>query len=250
MTRDHTAMPRISWLMMSLLVSTLLGCSHWIDVTPLYSDTSPTSHLVVKEERVPLFIEGLHVFQNGAPQSPPSDLERRLLTSIQETRLFSTVVPLGSNSSSLGEKMVTARLTLEETLDPRPGAATWKGFLIGASMFLLAPLLELDYGYSAQTTLELERWDGEIRRYHAGSSGTARYHLFGATPTLFDELKGQVTEACLQSLMHQLVQDSARYLASNPSAAPATRTITVGIRPLPIRPPTDVALPTTTKLPH
>ncbi|MCP9452077.1 MAG: hypothetical protein NNA23_05280 [Nitrospira sp.] len=240
---------RIGWIMVSLLAAASLGCSHWIDVTPPPSDVTSPTRLVIKEERVPLLVEGLHVIQNGAPQPPSANLERQLLTSIQETRLFSTVVPLGSDSSSLGEKIVTARLTMEEIIDPRPGTSTWKGFVVGASMFLLAPIIELDYGYRAQATLEIERWDGEIRHYHADSSGTARYHLFGATPFLFDELKGQVTEACLQGLMHQLVRDSERYLASNPSAAPATRTITVGIRPLPTRPNPDVAIPTTTKLP-
>lgn len=235
--------------MVNLLAGGLFGCSHWIDVTPPPSDGTSPLRLVTKDERVPLIVEGLHVIQNGAPQSPSANLERRLLTSIQETRLFSTVVPLGSDSSSLGEKIVTARLTIDELIDPRPGASTWKGFLVGASMFLLAPIIALDYGYSAQAVLEVERWDGEIRRYHAKSSGIAHYHLFGATPLLFDELIGQVTEACLQSLMHQLIQDSAQYLASNSSAAPATRTIMVGIRPLPTAPAPHVAIPTTTKLP-
>ncbi|MCS6896493.1 MAG: hypothetical protein NZM29_00845, partial [Nitrospira sp.] len=136
--------------------------------------------------------------------------------------------------------------TVEETLDPRSGASAWKGFLVGASMFLLAPIIELDYGYAARATLELERWDGEIRRYDARSSGIARYHLFGATPILFDELKGRVTEACFEDLVHQLVRDGDLYLAATPVAPPTTRTVTVGIRKSEPRPAT-LTVPTTTK---
>jgi hypothetical protein len=235
---------KTGWVMLGLFTMATLGCGRWIDVMPPPpSDTSSVTRTVSKDERVPLVVEGFHVVQNGAPQHPSSDLERRLLTSVQETRLFSTVIPLGGDSSSLSEKTVTARMTLEETIDPRSGASAWKGFLVGASMFLLAPLIELDYGYAAQATLELERWDGDVRRYEAASSGTARYHLFGATPILFDELKGQVTETCLQDLMRQLVRDSERYLAGYSSSPPAIRTVTVGARKSTPRPGENPAVP-------
>ncbi len=235
---------RTGWIMLGLFTMTTLGCGRWIDVTPSTpSDAGSVARTVSKDERVPLVVESLQVIQNGAHQHPSSDLERRLLTTVQETRLFSTVIPLGGDSSSLSEKTVTARMTLEETIDPRSGASAWKGFLVGASMFLLAPLIELDYGYTAQATLELERWDGDVRRYDARSSGTARYHLFGATPILFDELKGQVTETCLQDLMRQLVRDSERYLAGHPASPPAIRTVTVGARKSASRPGENPAVP-------
>jgi hypothetical protein len=64
-------------------------------------------------------------------------------------------------------------------------------------------------------TLELERWDGRVKRYESQSSGTAHYKMFGATPLMIDELKGHVTESCLTSLMEQVVQDSAFYTASS-----------------------------------
>ncbi|MCP9439688.1 MAG: hypothetical protein NNA20_11035 [Nitrospira sp.] len=235
---------KAGWIMLGLFAMTTLGCGHWIDVTPSPpSEGTSVARTVSKDERVPFVMEGFRVIQNGAPQHPSSDFERRLLASVQETRLFSTVVPLGGDSSSLSEKTVTARMTLEETIDPRSGASAWKGFLVGASMFLLAPLIELDYGYAVQATLELERWDGDVRRYDARSSGTARYHLFGATPILFDELKGQVTETCLQDLMHQLVRDSEQYLAGHPSSPPAIRTVTVGVRKSASRPGANPAVP-------
>jgi len=82
-------------------------------------------------------------------------------------------------------------------------------------MFLLSPVIELDYDYAAQASLELERWDGQVKRYEARSAGTAPYHLFGATPIMIGELKGQVAEACLTELMDRLVRDTNFYMASS-----------------------------------
>ena len=206
------------WTLLGLvgLASTTLGCTRWIDVKPSSTfQQESITRSIPNEERVPLVMEGFRMMQNGAPQNPSTEIERRILNIVQETHLFSTLVPLGGNVASLGDKVVTARITFDETIDPHSGAAAWKGFLIGASMFLLSPVIELDYDYAAQANLELERWDGQVKRYEARSNGTAHYHLFGATPIMIDELKGQVAEACLLELMDQLVQDTNLYMASS-----------------------------------
>ena len=95
-------------------------------------------------------------------------------------------------------------------------------------MFLLSPVIELDYDYAAQASLELERWDGQVKRYEARSAGTAHYHLFGATPIMIGELKGQVTEACLTELMDQLVRNTNFYMASN-TPLPDSRILSVTV---------------------
>jgi len=222
------------WTILGLVVlttTTTVGCTtRWIDVVP-----SPTSRQntvtqsVLNDERVPLVMDGFRMMQNGAPQNPSTEIERRILNTVQETRLFSTLVPLGGNVSSLGDKVVTARITFDETIDPHSGAAAWKGFVIGASMFLLSPVIEFDYDYAAQASLELERWDGQVKRYEARSAGTAHYHLFGATPIMIGELKGQVAEACLTELMDQLVRDTNFYMASN-TPLPNSPILTVTVK--------------------
>ena len=47
-------------------------------------------------------------------------------------------------------------------------------------MFTLAPFISLNYDYGAQMSLEMERWDGQIKQYTATSNGSAHYNLFGA----------------------------------------------------------------------
>ena len=222
------------WTLLGLvgLACTTMGCTRWIDVMPSSTlQQEAITRSLPNNERVPLVMDGFRMMQNGAPQNPSAEIERRILNTVQETRLFSTLVPLGENVASLGEKAVTARITFDETVDPHSGAAAWKGFVIGASMFLLSPAIELHYDYAAKATLELERWDGQVKRYEAQSSGTAHYNLFGASPILISELKGQVAEACLTKLMDQLVRDTTFYMASSsPLPEPPILTVTVKSR--------------------
>jgi hypothetical protein len=82
-------------------------------------------------------------------------------------------------------------------------------------MFILTPFIPLDYDYAAHMALELERWDGQVKRYESQSAGTAHYQLFNATPLMIDELKGHVTESCLTALMQQMVHDTPFYSASS-----------------------------------
>jgi len=220
------------WTLLGLvgLASTTLGCTRWIDVMPSSTlQQEAITRSLPNNERVPLIMDGFRMMQNNAPQNPSVEIERRILNTVQETRLFSTLVPLGENVASLGEKAVTARITFDETVDPHSGAAAWKGFVIGASMFLLSPAIELHYDYAVKATLELERWDGQVKRYEAQSSGTAHYNLFGASPILISELKGQVSEACLSELMEQLVRDTPFYMASS-SPLPDSPILTVTVK--------------------
>ncbi|MBK5282523.1 MAG: hypothetical protein JJE16_10575 [Nitrospiraceae bacterium] len=220
------------WALLGLvgLSSTTMGCSRWIDVMPSSAlQQEPITRSILNEERVPLVMDGFRMMQNGAPQNPSTEIEHRILNRVQETRLFSTLVPLGGTVTSLGDKVVTARISFDETIDPHSGAAAWKGFLIGASMFLLSPAIELNYDYAAKATLELERWDGQVKRYETSAAGTAHYNLFGATPIMIGELKGQVAEACLTELMDQLVRDTTFYMASS-SPLPDSPVLTVTVK--------------------
>ena len=230
-----------------IIVILTVGCARRIDVMPSTLQQESVTRSIPNDERVPLVMDGFRMMQNGAPQNPSTEIERRILNTVQETRLFSTLVPLGGNVSSLGDKVVTARITFDETVDPHSGSAAWKGLVIAASMFLLSPVIELDYDYAAQASLELERWDGQVKRYEARSAGTAHYHLFGATPIMIGELKGQVTEACLTELMDQLVRDTNFYMASNtPLPDSPILSVTVKARP-PLRSPVSLsAVPVST----
>lgn len=230
------------------VLCSLPGCTRWIDVkSPSADRKEAMTHSLPNDERVPLVTNVFHLLRNGSLQDPSVDLERRILSSIQETSLFSALLPLGEKSDSLGDKVVSARITVDETIDPHSWLSAFKGILIGGSMFLLSPFFDLEYEYAATVALELERWDGQVRRYEGRSSGTVHYKLFGATPVMIDELKGHVTEACLADLTQQLVQDTNLYMASSaPLPDAGIRTVTVKAKRPATTHPTRSRVPVTT----
>jgi hypothetical protein len=244
-------MPMFRWSVLSLagfVLCSITGCTRWIDVKPPSVDSKAImTHSLPNDERVPLVTNSFHLSRNGSSQSPSADLERRILSSVQETSLFSTVTPLGEKSDSLEDKAVSARITVEETIEPHSWLSAFKGFVIGGSMFLLSPFIDLEYGYAATVALELERWDGHVTRYEGRSSGTVYYKLFGATPVMIDELKGHVTEACLTDLTQQLVRDTNLYMASSaPLPDAGIRMVTVKAKRPATTHPTRALVPSTT----
>jgi len=224
------SLTRVSVLVFSgLLVIATGGCARSITLS-LSSFERQDSILqsIENSDRVPFVMDSFRMLLNGAPQNPSPHLERRILNSVQETRLFSLTLPFGATQASPDGKAISARIIFEETIDPHSGETALKGILVGASMFLLSPVIELNYDYAAKASLELERWDGQVKRYEARSSGTVHYNLFGATPIMIDELKGQVMEDCLAELMNLLVQDGTFYVASSaPLPDFSIRTVTV-----------------------
>jgi hypothetical protein len=218
----------------SVLAMTLglgTGCSHWIELAVPTDAAPPTSATVATDARVPLLLETIRITHNGSSIAPPAILERQVLGAIEATRLFSQHYQSGYNQPAADQPRVTVRLSIDNLVEPHAGQAAWRGLVIGASMFALAPFISRNYDYGTEMSLEMERWDGQIKQYTATSNGSAHYNLFGANPEVIEQLKGQVTEACLSSLLNQVIQDSPFYLASSeqPQGNPI-RTVSVGVR--------------------
>lgn len=218
----------------SVLAMTLglgTGCSHWIEMAVSTDTAPPTSATVDTDARVPLLLETIRVTHNGSSIAPPVILERQVLGAIEVTRLFSQHYQSGYTQPASNQPHVTVRLSIDNLVEPHAGQAAWRGFLVSASMFTLSPFISLDYDFGAQMSLDMERWDGQIKHYTASSKGAAHYNLFAANPEIIEQLKGQVTEACLSSLLNQVIQDSAFYLANSKHPLDNTiRTVSVGIR--------------------
>lgn len=221
------------WSIVSCIGITLCmgsGCTRSIELKPSSTNLpSVETHAMNSDERVPLVMDSFQLSRNGAPQNPSIEVERRVLNRVQETHLFSTLIPFGAKSDSLGEKIISARITVDETIEPHSWLSAFKGIILGGSMFLFSPFIDFEYDYAATVGLELERWDGQVKRYEGSSSGTVQYKLFGATPIMIEELKGHVTESCLADVMGQLVRDSTLYMASS-APFPNTGIHTVTVR--------------------
>ena len=100
----------VHWTILGLVVlttTTTVGCTtRWIDVIPdPTSRQEAVTQSILNNERVPLVMDGFRMTQNGAPQNPSTEVERRILNTVHDTRLFSTLVPLGGNSASPSDKV-------------------------------------------------------------------------------------------------------------------------------------------------
>lgn len=199
-----------------LLLALTTGCARWIELkaTP-DSNQEPNVRAIARNEQVPLIMESISNTRNGSPQNLSLETEQRLLGTLRKIGLFSHLGGTDSTEPPAGGKFIRARLLFDEDIDQHAGDKAWKSIVIGASMFILTPLIPLDYDYAAHMTLELERWDGQVKRYESQSAGTSHYQLFSATPLMIDELKGHVTESCLTALMQQMVHDTTFYFASS-----------------------------------
>jgi hypothetical protein len=225
------ALPSLVLISCGLIAT--VGCSRWIELAASPDDgRARASQTIARDEQVPLIMDRIHITRNGSPQNPSAETEQRILSSLEDIGLFSYLTGINTAGPTLQEKVIRARFVLDETIDPHAGNAAWKGIVIGASMFILTPFLPFEYDYAAHVALELERWDGQTMQYESQSAGTARYHLFGATPIMIDELKGHVMETCLTQLASQLVLDTTFYASSSaPIAEPGSiRTVSVKSR--------------------
>lgn len=217
-------------VLLAILPGLEAGCSHWIELAVPTQVTLPISASVATDARVPLLLETLHVTENGAAIAPPAALERQVLGAIEATRLFSQHYQSGYSQPETDQARVTLRLSIHTLAEPHTGQTAWRDFVVSASLFTLAPFISLNYDYGTVMSLEMERWDGQIKHYVATADGSAHYTLFGASPDLIEELKGQVTEDCLSSLLNHVMQDWAFYLTSHEQPSRPIRTVTVGVR--------------------
>lgn len=208
--------PRTLLTACAVVLFLVAGCSRWSEVTHS-SDVprSPTDFSVQgmhHAAQVPLILSPIQVSQNGSGMTTTSEFERRVLSHLDRAHLFSYLTHEATGPPP-DQQHVRARLTVKETAEPHSGENAFKGFVVGASMFLLTPWLPFEYDFSAQMVLDIERWDGQAKRYLASSEGKAYFHLFGATPLTIPELEGRVTESCLTNLTQQLIADTAFFTA-------------------------------------
>ena len=149
-----------------MILTLTTGCARWIELTATTdSSQEPSVRVIARDEQVPLVMDSVVITRNGSPQNLSLETEQRVLGTLREIGLFSHLGGTDSAEPPASEKFIRARLLFNETIDQHAGDKAWKGIVIGASMFILTPFIPLDYDYAAHVTLELERWDGQIKRY-------------------------------------------------------------------------------------
>ena len=114
----------------AVVFCTSTGCTRSIELRPSPEQAQPAiTHALASTERVPLVLDSFQQSRNGAPHNPSAETERRILNRIHSTQLFATVIPVGAKSDSRDEKIVSARITMEEAIELYTLGAAYAQFM-------------------------------------------------------------------------------------------------------------------------
>src|SRR5215510_2039785 len=87
MSRPRRGLAITMWIAGGAL--SLVGCTHWIELTPSDADLPAAAVTIASQERLPMVLETVHLMQNGVELSTPVAIERRILGAVEDTQLFS-----------------------------------------------------------------------------------------------------------------------------------------------------------------
>lgn len=193
-------------LVLFSLLALMSGCYSGYHITKAPSDSKSVNrtYSVAGDKSPVLFVSGVNVKNSNATEG----FDKRFLGKLNETGLFKEVV-YGVYSRKPEPPYLDVKLNVEETSDPHSGGNAVKGFFTGFTFFLLAPALPLVADYSAEYTLEVVWPNTQRRQYSASCAGDAYGTIFQAREA-FQKMPGEVTDACLISVINQMGADYFR----------------------------------------
>jgi hypothetical protein len=191
-----------------ILAVGLSGCTaHWTNIDVKPDAAAPVDHYSNRTlSNCMAIMDDLRVTSNGQAVDANEAFQKRFMTNLKDTHLFSKVTT--ETPTIQPDKMANFALSVAENQDTNQGANAAKGFFIGASLYLLTPVLPLSYDFAQDMTLNVTRSDGRSKRYTAKGKGEARYHLFANAPMAGEEVRGQIINNNLAALMNQIKQDA------------------------------------------
>ena len=210
-------MKKIIAAMLIVSITGLSGCTlHWtdIDLKPDGADAiSIAKHSNENAVLSCLAIMGdLKVKSNGHEVNASSEFQKRFMVHIKDTNIFSSVAQ--DMPAIKPDKYVSFVLESDENQESNQGANAVKGFFIGATFFLLTPVIPLSYDFESDMHLIAARGDGKTKQYSAKGKGSASYQLYANAAMAGQEVRAEVTNNNINSLMSQLTLD-AKFLCGS-----------------------------------
>lgn len=154
---------------------------------------------------LPAYITSVDVSSNGNTVSPNQDFINKFIKDMEKMRTFSTI--LQGKPDTHSKQFVKLAIRVSETEDWHRVANSFKSFFAGFTMFVLTPVLRLDYDFEQEISIQASRWDGQIKNYTAKGTASNSYTWNAAQEAR--SIQNQVVEANRNSLINQLVQEAA-----------------------------------------
>ena len=161
-------------------------------------------------------IESLAIKRNLVARDPEPQLTQEFVAATQRTALFSDLSTNRESRNPMRDMGIT--LSVNETLDAHRDENQMRQeriersylFPIITPFYILYHRFEGDF--ESHMVLDVERWDGDTRRYTARARGRMEYSYTSDPEPSQQELIRQVTTNVLQSLVNQMAGDRSFFV--------------------------------------
>jgi hypothetical protein len=184
----------------------LTGCYQSISLktAPPYSDA-----LLSNQAAKPLpaaYLMSIQADVDGTYSNINATFEQRFVGRLQESGVFSDVVGILGREKRSNEPHYNLFLKISEIQHFDRAGNIIKAVFVGASLYVLSPILPFDYGHEVKMTLTVQKPNGIKKEYVATAETSALYTLTHQQ-TAIPKAMGDATEKCIISVVNQLAVD-------------------------------------------
>jgi hypothetical protein len=161
-------------------------------------------------------MESVAIKRNLVARDSDSQLTQEFIAGVRQAGLFSEFATNRESRNSMRDVGVV--LSVNETLDAHRDENQMRQERIERSFLLpvITPFYILYHkfegDFESHMVLDVERWDGEMRRYTARARGRMEYPYNADPEPSQQELIRQVTANVLQSLVNQMARDRSFFV--------------------------------------
>jgi len=181
------------------------GCGMKVTFKPPFPETVKTDNVAGKP-RYSSVLMYASATMDGTPTVINPPFKDRLLEALRQSNVFENVY--GDDQAIPETRKVRLALTTTERMDYNNVLGAIKGFVIGASFFVLSPFIPIYADYTTELRLQVEKPDGSQRQYTGYAAGESEHYFF-SHGDYYPDLTKQVTDAALRDLSAKLTNDRA-----------------------------------------
>jgi hypothetical protein len=179
------------------------GCGMKVTFKPPFPETA-TSEVTPGTAKYSAVLMYSSATMDGKPAMMTSLFKDRLLEQLRTSHSFTSVY--GDDQALPERQKILLSVATAERMDYNNVLGAIKGFFIGASFFILSPVIPIYADYTTEIRLTVEKPDGSQRHYTGYASGESEHYFF-SHGDYYPDLVRQVTDAALRDLSAKLIQD-------------------------------------------
>lgn len=197
-------------VLLSFMLFLFSGC---YAITTLQKDQPNSNHIISNQKNLPpACLVSITANINGSGQNVSPTFPQRVIGKLQESKIFSNIESIVNGGKRPQEPFYELTLTVNETPHSNKFVNFVEGFFIGASFFILTPILPLTTEFGSDMTLKVIAPNMKEKEYKVSQNGSLTCTFFDC-PSGRIKLIGEVTDNDIICLINQMAQDE--WLSAN-----------------------------------